>query len=172
MNDDDRPAPPAEVGGIAAPPSPANSATASPRECRSSGFHGESSRWRHGKQQELQERLAAISVWRLESYLDWQAARARAQAYSHKFMARQKEITLKHRGDAEAALIYLITHAGHGAAKVGIGDMAGSRLAQHRREGWQLLVAFQVTAKAARSDRVQGPQAVAPRPRPAVVPQA
>ena len=31
-------------------------------------FHGESSRWRHGKQQELQERLAAISVWRLESY--------------------------------------------------------------------------------------------------------
>jgi hypothetical protein len=112
-------------------------------------FHGESSRRRHGKQQELQERLAAISVWRLESYLDWQAARARAQAYSHKFMARQKEITLKHRGGAEAALIYLITHAGHGAAKVGIGDMAGSRLAQHRREGWQLLVAFQVTAKAA-----------------------
>jgi hypothetical protein len=65
-------------------------------------------------------------------------------------MARQKEITLKHReGAAEAALIYLITHAGYGAAKVGIGDMAGSRLAQHRREGWQILAAFQVAAKAA-----------------------
>jgi hypothetical protein len=36
-----------------------------------------------------------------------------------------------------------------GAAKVGIGDMAGSRLAQHRREGWQLVAAFQVAAKAA-----------------------
>ncbi len=36
-----------------------------------------------------------------------------------------------------------------GAAKVGIADMSGSRLAEHRREGWQILAAFQVTAKAA-----------------------
>ena len=49
-------------------------------------------------------------------------------------------------------LIYLIKHDGYGAAKVGIGDMAGSRLAQHRREGWQLLAAFQVAAKAGRVD--------------------
>jgi hypothetical protein len=49
----------------------------------------------------------------------------------------------------EAALVYLITHAASGAAKVGIADMSGSRLAEHRREGWQILTAFQVTAKAA-----------------------
>ena len=36
-----------------------------------------------------------------------------------------------------------------GAAKVGIADMSGSRPAEHRREGWQILAAFQVTAKAA-----------------------
>ena len=113
-------------------------------------FHGESSRWRRGEQQELLERLAVLQVGRVETYLEKQAAHARAQASWHEFMARQKEITLKHRGGAaEAALIYLITHAGYGAAKVGIGDMAGSRLAQHRREGWQILAAFQVAAKAA-----------------------
>jgi hypothetical protein len=112
-------------------------------------FHGEYSRWRRGEQQELQERLAVLQVRRVETYLEKEAAYARAQAYWHEFMARQKEITLKHRGGAEAALIYLITHAGYGAVKVGIGDMAGSRLAQHRREGWQLLAAFQVAAKAA-----------------------
>lgn len=113
-------------------------------------FHGESSQWRHGKQQELLERLAVLEVRRVETYLEKQAAYARAQAYWHEFMARQKEITLKHRGGAAgAALIYLITHAGYGAAKIGIGDMAGSRLAQHRREGWQILAAFQVAAKAA-----------------------
>ena len=49
----------------------------------------------------------------------------------------------------EAALVYLVTHAAYGAAKVGIADTAGSRLAQHRREGWQILAVFQVTAKAA-----------------------
>jgi hypothetical protein len=113
-------------------------------------FHGEYSRWRRGEQQELQERLAVLQVRRVETYLEKEAAHARAQAYWHEFMARQKEITLKHqRGAAGAALIYLITHAGYGAAKIGIGDIAGSRLAQHRREGWQLLAAFQVAAKAA-----------------------
>jgi hypothetical protein len=49
----------------------------------------------------------------------------------------------------EAAIVYLITHEVYGAAKVGITDMAGSRLAEHRREGWRILAAFQVTAKAA-----------------------
>jgi hypothetical protein len=69
-------------------------------------------------------------------------------------------------------LIYLIKHDGYGAAKVGIGDMAGSRLAQHRREGWQLLAAFQVAVKAAVAIEHKGSQAVASRPWPAVVPQA
>ena len=49
----------------------------------------------------------------------------------------------------EAALVYLITHAELGAAKVGIADMSGLRLAQHRREGWQILAVFQVSAKSA-----------------------
>jgi hypothetical protein len=42
------------------------------------------------------------------------------------------------------ALVYLITHAELGAAKVGISDASGLRLAQHRREGWQILAVFQV----------------------------
>jgi hypothetical protein len=36
-----------------------------------------------------------------------------------------------------------------GAAKIGVSDAPGSRIAEHRRAGWQLLAAFQVTAKAA-----------------------
>ena len=36
-----------------------------------------------------------------------------------------------------------------GAAKVGIADTSGLRLAQHRREGWQILAVFQVSAKSA-----------------------
>lgn len=47
------------------------------------------------------------------------------------------------------ALVYLITHARLAAAKVGIADMSGSRLAQHRRNGWQILAVFQVSAKSA-----------------------
>lgn len=50
--------------------------------------------------------------------------------------------------DAPAA-VYLITHDKLGAAKVGIGDVAGLRLAQHRREGWQVLAMFRVTATSA-----------------------
>jgi hypothetical protein len=74
-------------------------------------FHGESIRWRRGDQQELRERLAVLGVRRVQTWLERQAAYARAQAYSHEFIARQKEITLKHRGGAaEAALIYLVTH--------------------------------------------------------------
>lgn len=49
----------------------------------------------------------------------------------------------------QPALVYLITHPPLGAAKVGISDTAGSRLAEHRREGWQLLAAFRVAADAA-----------------------
>ena len=47
------------------------------------------------------------------------------------------------------ALVYLITHARLAAAKVGIADMSGSRLAQHRRNGWNILAVFQVSAKSA-----------------------
>jgi hypothetical protein len=48
-----------------------------------------------------------------------------------------------------AALVYLIIHAKLAAAKIGIADTSGLRLAQHRREGWQILAVFQVSAKSA-----------------------
>ena len=63
-------------------------------------------------------------------------------------MAHSTSLPSANKADG-AALVYLITHAAYGAAKVGIADMSGSRLAEHRREGWQILAAFQVTAKAA-----------------------
>jgi hypothetical protein len=47
------------------------------------------------------------------------------------------------------ALVYLVTHPSLGAAKVGVSDAAGERIAVHRRAGWQLLAAFQVAADAA-----------------------
>ncbi|HET9970347.1 MAG TPA: hypothetical protein VFQ68_19090 [Streptosporangiaceae bacterium] len=50
----------------------------------------------------------------------------------------------------QPALVYLVTHAAYGAAKIGVADTAGSRLAQHRRQGWEIVAAFQVkTASAA-----------------------
>ena len=48
-----------------------------------------------------------------------------------------------------AALVYLIIHGKLAAAKVGIADTSALRLAQHGREGWQILAVFQVSAKSA-----------------------
>jgi hypothetical protein len=47
------------------------------------------------------------------------------------------------------AVVYLITHHGYRAAKIGVSAPSASRLAEHRRHGWQLLAAFQVTSRAA-----------------------
>jgi hypothetical protein len=47
------------------------------------------------------------------------------------------------------ALVYLVTHPRLGAAKVGVSDPAGARIAQHRRAGWQLAAAFLVAGSAA-----------------------
>jgi hypothetical protein len=77
-------------------------------------------------------------------------AQAEANALEHGLpfgaMVRAKRDSFRAGG---AALVYLITHDAYCAAKVGIADMAGSRLAQHRREGWQILAVFQVSAKSA-----------------------
>lgn len=54
------------------------------------------------------------------------------------------------RPDAPA-LVYLVAHTGFGAVKVGVSEPAGSRIAHHRRQGWQLVAAFLVTARAAAS---------------------
>jgi hypothetical protein len=47
------------------------------------------------------------------------------------------------------ALVYLVIHADLGAVKVGISEADGTRIAQHRRRGWQLVAAFLVTGKEA-----------------------
>ena len=79
-----------------------------------------------------------------------QLAQMEADALEHG-LPNESAALAKRRGFRadEPALVYLITHAAFGAVKVGIADASGLRLAQHRREGWQMLAAFQVTAKAA-----------------------
>jgi hypothetical protein len=64
--------------------------------------------------------------------------------------APEDAITVMRRSGATApALVYLVAHAGLGAAKVGVSEADGTRIAQHRRQGWQLIAAFQVSATAA-----------------------
>lgn len=48
---------------------------------------------------------------------------------------------------AEAATIYLITHAGYDATKIGISDASGARLEKHR--GWQAVLIVGVPGKVA-----------------------
>jgi hypothetical protein len=113
-------------------------------------FFHESSGLCREEHQELLERMAAVSVRRVETYLKGQAIRARAPGAHARVHGGTEGDNLRQRGGgAGPALIYLVTHDGYGAAKVGIGDMRGLRLAQHRREGWQVCATFQVTAKAA-----------------------
>lgn len=49
----------------------------------------------------------------------------------------------------EAAIVYLITHSGYGAAKIGITDAEGSRLKKHQRQGWQTLKMVEVPGELA-----------------------
>jgi hypothetical protein len=85
-------------------------------------------------------RDAVLAGWRLWNEMDRQVARARGQAKSP---AQGPEI-------AGPALVYLVTHADLGAVKVGVSEPRGSRIAQHRRRGWDLVAAFQVrTGRAA-----------------------
>lgn len=50
---------------------------------------------------------------------------------------------------AEAAVVYLITHADYGAAKVGITDASEGRLKKHSRRGWQVLYRIDVPGELA-----------------------
>jgi hypothetical protein len=52
---------------------------------------------------------------------------------------------------AENAIVYLITHPGHSAAKIGITDADGSRLKKHSQQGWQILATVQVPGELALS---------------------
>lgn len=50
---------------------------------------------------------------------------------------------------AEVAVVYLIVHPLHGAAKIGITDTSGTRLKLHRSRGWQTLAIVQVPGEQA-----------------------
>jgi hypothetical protein len=77
-------------------------------------------------------------------------ASARASAYSCKKPPDAAAMAARPGFTPDSpALVYLITHHGFGAAKIGVSAPSASRLAEHRRQGWQLAAAFQVTARAA-----------------------
>jgi hypothetical protein len=92
-------------------------------------------------------RAAVNDVHSMDIMSRWDAARARLSADQLQRRAPHGAAPLSTAPGG--ALIYLITHAKLAAAKVGIADMSGSRLAQHRRKGWQVLAVFQVSAKSA-----------------------
>ncbi|GDY33922.1 hypothetical protein GTS_55550 [Gandjariella thermophila] len=50
---------------------------------------------------------------------------------------------------ADEALIYLITHPGYGAAKIGVTAPSGVRLSRHQTQGWQVLVSETVDGQIA-----------------------
>lgn len=92
-------------------------------------------------------RAAVNAVQSMDVMSRWDAKRARLEADQLQRWAPDGAPPLSTADGA--ALVYLITHAKLGAAKVGIADTSGLRLAQHRREGWQILAVFQVSAKSA-----------------------
>jgi hypothetical protein len=49
----------------------------------------------------------------------------------------------------EDALVYLITHPGYAAVKIGITDAEGSRVNKHRQRGWEVLATVNVPGEAA-----------------------
>jgi len=50
---------------------------------------------------------------------------------------------------ADDAVVYLITHPGFGAVKIGITDSSGSRLKKHTTRGWQVLCTIAVPGERA-----------------------
>jgi len=108
-------------------------------------------------------RAAVNAVLSMDVVSRWDATRARLDA--DQLQRRSPDGAAPLSTADGAALVYLITHAKLGAAKVGIADMSGLRLAQHRRNGWQILAVFQVSAKSA-ADRCRSrPVTIARDPR-------
>jgi len=116
-------------------------------------FEGESHDLRLLDAQDRDEALNALAVTttrQLESGKRADVAHARAVAVSLKHVMPPDAAALTRQLKADApALVYVITHAALGAAKIGVSDAAGSRIAEHRRAGWQLVAAFRVAADAA-----------------------
>ena len=92
-------------------------------------------------------RAAVNAVQSMDVMSRWDAKRAQREADQLQRWAPDGAAPLS-KADG-AALVYLIIHAKLAAAKVGIADTSGLRLAQHRREGWQILAVFQVSAQSA-----------------------
>lgn len=100
-----------------------------------------------GASREYHAGMAVRHAGSLEIARAWEKSRAAIQV---KYGAPPDAAALARQIEADApALVYLVTHTAFGAAKVGVADAAGSRIAQHRRAGWQLLAAFQVSAEMA-----------------------
>jgi hypothetical protein len=49
----------------------------------------------------------------------------------------------------EDALVYLITHPGYGAVKIGITDAKGGRVKKHLQRGWEVLATVRVPGETA-----------------------
>lgn len=90
-------------------------------------------------------RLAVSSVRALDAQNRWDEKRAQRDA---EHLGRQLPGAVPASTNG-MALVYLMTHDGYGAAKVGISDKAGRRLAQHRLQGWQTMAAFLTSARTA-----------------------
>ena len=100
----------------------------------------------------MYRKTALLATEELELRQQSDEANARAAAFMFKHSAPPEAAVLERQPGYKAdgpALVYLITHAAFQAAKVGVSDAAGERIAVHRRAGWQLLAAFQVAAGAA-----------------------
>ena len=89
-------------------------------------------------------RTAVNAVRDLDRSARWDATRARLEADHLRRWGPDAVPAVPAGGGA--ALVYLITHPKLGAAKVGIADTSGLRLAQHRRAGWQVAAVFSVAA--------------------------
>jgi hypothetical protein len=98
--------------------------------------------------------VLTVKVIQAKKASDAAQARARAMAYSLKRLpwlsADAAALTRQHGYTGErSALVYLITRDRYSTAKVGVSDVAGTRLAKHQQRGWQVTAAFQVPAKTA-----------------------
>ena len=103
-----------------------------------------------GASREYHAGMAGCHAGSLEIARAWEKSRAAIQASSLRHSVPPDVAALVRQLEADApALVYLVIHTALGAAKIGVTDAAGSRIAQHRRAGWQLLAAFQVSAEMA-----------------------
>jgi hypothetical protein len=102
-----------------------------------------------GSTREHHAAMAASHVRSLQVARAWERRRAELEARPPVGGPAEAADLLRRSAPGSPSLVYVITHAALGAAKIGVSDPAGARIAQHRRVGWQLIAAFQVAADAA-----------------------